>query len=196
MFVWQPENDDINDNLGDYWKSIVEHLKSPVRHSLESFVLQEDHDTIRVFREALRGPPGRQSALGVLLEPDFWTSASANLPHNTNTRKALGLQDRARFITNWDAHGKMQLPPHYWLEYMKCLNQRRLDMTDILHASAMRDAEAHDSNFASFYWNTTQNASKEKHRSACPGIAGCITPGGECMLLLRIECERERVAHH
>lgn len=108
-------------------------------------------------------------------------SASSNLPHNKNPRLKLGLQDRARFTTNWDAHGKMHIPPHYWLEYMRCCNQRQLDVVDILHASAMRDAEAHDSSFSSFYWNTSQNASKEKHRSAVPGIAGCITPGGECV---------------
>jgi len=57
-----------------------------------------------------------------------------------------------------------------------------MDLLEILHASAARDAETHDSNFSSFFWNISQNASKEKHRSACPGIAGCITPGGEFFL--------------
>jgi hypothetical protein len=52
-------------------------------------------------------------------------------------------------------------------------------MCDILHIAAARDAEAHDSNFASFFWNISQNVSKEKHRMATPGIAGCISPGGE-----------------
>ncbi|KAI2506741.1 pyrimidine dimer repair by nucleotide-excision repair [Fragilaria crotonensis] len=76
-------------------------------------------------------------------------------------------------------HGKKQVPPHFWLEYMNCNNQRILDLIDILHASAARDAETHDSYFASFYWNISQNASKEKHRTATPGIAGCVTPGGD-----------------
>ena len=62
---------------------------------------------------------------------------------------------------------------------MNCNNQRILDLIDILHASAARDAETHDSYFASFYWNISQNASKEKHRTATPGIAGCVTPGGD-----------------
>ncbi len=48
-----------------------------------------------------------------------------------------------------------------------------------LHASAARDAECHDSNFASFFWNISQNISREKHRGASPGIASCITPGGD-----------------
>lgn len=46
----------------------------------------------------------------------------------------------------------------------------------------MRDAEAHDSSFSNFYWNLSQNASKEKHKSACAGIAGCVTPGGDFFL--------------
>jgi hypothetical protein len=56
MFVWQPTKDkngnaDIADDLGTYWEALVKHLKSPVRHSLEAFILQVDHDIIRVFRE-------------------------------------------------------------------------------------------------------------------------------------------------
>lgn len=46
LFVWREEE---GNDLGEYWKLLVEHLKSPVRHSLEAFVLQEDHDIIRKF---------------------------------------------------------------------------------------------------------------------------------------------------
>lgn len=72
MFVWQPDDGDVHDDLGEYWKEIVQYLQSPVRHSLQSFILNDDHDIIRVFREALRGPPGRQTARGIMQEPDFW----------------------------------------------------------------------------------------------------------------------------
>ena len=34
MFVWQPDNGRFDDDLGDYWDTIVEYLQSPVRHSL------------------------------------------------------------------------------------------------------------------------------------------------------------------
>ena len=88
----------------------------------------------------------------------------------------------ARPQTNWGPNGKKQVPPHYWLEYLNCENQRILDMIDILHISAARDAESHDSNFSSYFWNLSQNVSKEKHRSKTPGIAGCITPGGDVFL--------------
>lgn len=78
---------------------------------------------------------------------DYPANANANLPHNLNTRAAIGMDEYARPQTKWGAYGKMQVPPHYWLEYQKCINQRQLDMLDILHGSAARDAESHDSNF-------------------------------------------------
>lgn len=112
------------------------------------------------------------------MEPDFWSSTSGDLPHSKQARAKLGIEDRARPITNWGPYGKKQVPPHYWLEYMNCLNHRQLDFLDILHASAARDAESHDSSFASFVWNISQSATREKHRTACPGISGCVTPGG------------------
>jgi hypothetical protein len=82
-------------------------------------------------------------------------------------------------MTKWGPYGQRQVPPNYWVEYINCQSQRSLDMIDILHASAARDAESHDTNFSSFFWNISQNVSKEKHRSAVAGIASCVTPGGE-----------------
>ena len=174
MFVWRPENDEFTDDLGEYWEEIVKHLKSPVRHSLDAFMLDDDHEVIRVFREALNGPPGRMSKRGFFLAPDFWTSASANLPHNVNTRKNLGLADKARWITNWGAYGLKQVPPSMWLEYLNCCSQRSLDMIDVLHASGIRDAESHDGLFCGYFWNLSQNVSKEKHRAAVSN--GLIEP--------------------
>jgi len=182
MLVWQPDDDDVHDDLGFYWEAIVRYLKSPVRHSLEAFILNDDHEIIRRFREALNGPAGRRTKSACMQEVDFWASNNANLPHNKNSRAALGLKDRARYLTNWGPYGEKQIPPHYWLEYINCCNQRQVDMLDILHASALRDAESHDSNFTSFYWNISQNVTKEKHRTATSGIAGCVTPGGDVLL--------------
>ncbi|OEU08217.1 hypothetical protein FRACYDRAFT_212855 [Fragilariopsis cylindrus CCMP1102] len=183
MLVWQPDDkNDINDDLGDYFEIIVRHLEYKVKHSLEAFVLEDDHDVIRVFREALRGPPGRETKRQEFQAGDFWTSASANLKHNKICRARSGIDEGARYITNWKPHGGKHVPPHYWLEYLNMQQQRSLDMMDVLHASAARDAEAHDSNHSSFTWNISQNVSKEKHRSAMPGTASCITPGGDLFL--------------
>jgi len=179
MFVWRPEGGKIDDDLGKYWVQLVKELKSPVQHSLDSFLLEDDHDTVRTFREALNGPPGRQSKRSFFMEPDFWTSTSANLPHNKNTRKALGLKDKARWLINWGPFGQKQIPLSFWLEYWNVCDQRVLDMLEILYAAAIRDAESHDPLYSNYFWNMSQNASKEKHRTACPGIASCITPGGD-----------------
>ncbi len=137
---------------GDYFEAIVMYLRSPVRHSLEAFLLNDDHDIIRRFREALNGPPGRITKTANFLEPDYWTSGNANLPHNKNARAGVGMKDKARPQTEWEAFGVKHIPPHYWLEYINCNNLRIIDLLDILHVSALRDAESHDSNFASFYW--------------------------------------------
>jgi len=113
-------------------------LRAPVRHSLEAFLLNDDHDDIRHYREGLNGPLGRKTKVANFQEPDFWTSSNANLPHNKNSRKALGIEDTARPQTSWEAFGKKQVPPHYWLEYINCNNSRIIDFLDILHISALR----------------------------------------------------------
>ena len=55
-------------------------------------------------------------------------------------------------------------------------------MLEILHAASARDAFSKDANYSNHCWNISQNVSKEKHRSAVPGIASCITPGGESFM--------------
>ena len=86
---------------------------------------------------------------GINQAPDFWNKAAgnANLPHNVNTRKGIGMDQLSRTQTKWEPFGGMHVPPHWWLEYLKCNSQRCLDLLEILHASAARDAECKDSNF-------------------------------------------------
>ena len=57
-----------------------------------------------------------------------------------------------------------------------------MDLMDILYASSIRDAECHDPLFSAFSWNFTQNAGRESHRGAIPGVAGCLTPGGDFLV--------------
>jgi len=66
---------------------------------------------------------------------------------------------------------------------LDCENQRLLDKIDILHISAARDAELYHINFCCLLSDLSQNVRKEKHRSKTPGIAGCITAGGDVFLL-------------
>jgi hypothetical protein len=69
-----------------------------------------------------------------------------------------------------------------------------MDFLETFYASSIRDAECHDPLFSSFSWNCTQNVGREGHRSATPGIAGCLTPGGDFFIPHRgrplLGCER------
>ena len=194
MFVWKPD-DSANhmDNLGIYWQALIEFLQSPVKHSLEAFLMDLDHDNIRVLREALHGPPGRHTKRSVFQEPDFLSSGRGDVKHNVIAREKLGIELMARANVGGAARGQKKIPPHYWLEYIDTFQQRELDMLDILHTSAARDAETHDSNFSSFFWNISQNVSKEKHRSKVPGIAGCISPG-KSTLIADLSSSGQRIA--
>lgn len=126
----------------------------------------------------MRGPAGRVSKRAVFLQPDFWASTSANLKYSVIARDRSGIDEMARTLTSWGAHGKKQVPPQYWLEFVDLQHQRAVDMLEVLHISAARDAESHDSCFSSHFWNISQNIGKEKHRGAVAGVAGCVTPGG------------------
>ena len=152
-----------------------------------------DHDNIRVFREALRGPPGRHTKRQWFQEQDFYSSGNANVKHNTTVRAKIGMHEDLRATTSSGPFGRKQIPPHYWLEYLDCQEQRVTDMLDILHASAARDAECHDSHHSSHFWNISQNVSKEKHRSKVPGIAGCISPG-KSTLIADLSSSGQRIA--
>ena len=81
-----------------------------------------------------------------------------------------------------------------WLPWLNCKESRIIDFLDILYASSIRDAECHDPLFSSFSWNISQNAGRESHRTATPGVAGCLTPGGDFFVTHRgrplLGCER------
>lgn len=125
MFVWQPRDPtNYTDDLGDYWQAIFKYLQSPVKHSLESFILDDDHDNIRVFREALRGPSGRHTKRSVFQEPDFYTSGNQNVKHNVICRKKSGMDLHARPNVQAGPCGAKQIPPHCWLEYFDTMTQR------------------------------------------------------------------------
>ena len=83
MFVWQslqqPQRGHFDtDDLGDYWEGVVKYLKTPLRYSLDAFVLESDHPIVRAFRESLAGVADNEAKL------------------------------------------KIDVPPHYWLEYLNC----------------------------------------------------------------------------
>eukprot|EP00519_Triparma_laevis_P015236 CAMPEP_0182492916 /NCGR_PEP_ID=MMETSP1321-20130603/1957_1 /TAXON_ID=91990 /ORGANISM="Bolidomonas sp., Strain RCC1657" /LENGTH=558 /DNA_ID=CAMNT_0024695551 /DNA_START=172 /DNA_END=1848 /DNA_ORIENTATION=- len=145
------KTDDDKDDLGVYYEKLVRHLEEPVKHPLEAFILNMDHEVIRRFREALLSGPGRFSHMSRIAEAPFWDSTTnSNLPHNVTTRRDSGMEQKARFATSWDVGGKHKIPHHWWNEYIRINGQREKDCLEILCISAMRDAEAHDANWSSF----------------------------------------------
>ena len=140
LLVYKTDNP--NDDLGEYYSCLVEHLKSPVKHSLEAFILDEDHEIIRRFREALLSGAGRLEVLHSALEADFWeANNNKDLAHNKCVRRDSDFEPKARFTTSWGTNGFFKVPHHWWAELIATEGGRRKDMLDILPMSSMRDAE-------------------------------------------------------
>ena len=56
------------------------------------------------------------------------------------------MEERAHMLTLWWLLERNCILLHYWLEYVDLLDQQWVDLLEILHALALRDAECHDSN--------------------------------------------------
>ncbi|VEU41203.1 unnamed protein product [Pseudo-nitzschia multistriata] len=183
LFIWR--SDDPDDDLGEYFQEILDHLKSPLLHSMEAFLLPDSHDRIRSFREALRSGPGLMVKRDRAKELDFWEweiSRVKDLSAHKIYREKIGLADRSRWLTGWDTRGRKQLAPTLWPELFDCWNMRRLDMIDCFAAASIRDAISRDPLHHSFSWDLSQNVTRTTFRSATVGVSGCVTPGGELLL--------------
>jgi hypothetical protein len=102
----------------------MQYLESNVKHSLEAFTLPVDHYQVRTFREALLGTPSLKSFRAESSIPD--SSSAANSVENSPL--LLGIDDDKRVGMNGGAPWKKKVPPHYWLEYLKCKSELS-DMT-------------------------------------------------------------------
>ena len=139
LFIWR--SDDPDDDLGEYFQELLDHLKSPLLHSMEAFLLPDTHDRIRSFREALRSGPGLLVKRDRAKELDFWDwelSRVKDLSAHVVYREKIGLADRARWLTGWQTRGRKALAPSLWPELFDCWNMRRLDMIDCYAASASK----------------------------------------------------------
>jgi hypothetical protein len=107
LFIWR--SDDPDDDLGEYFQEILNHLKAPLLHSMEAFLLPDSHDRIRSFREALRSGPGLMVKRERAKELDFWEweiSRVKDLSAHKIFREKIGLADRSRWLTGWDTRGR------------------------------------------------------------------------------------------
>ena len=183
LFIWR--SDDPDDDLGEYFQEILDHLKTPLLHSMEAFLLPDSHDRIRSFREALRSGPGLMVKRDRAKELDFWEweiSRVKDLSAHKIFREKIGLADRSRWLTGWNTRGRKELAPTLWPELFDCWNMRRLDMIDCFAGAAIRDATSRDPLHHSFSWDLSQNVTRAPFRTATVGVSGCVTPGGELLL--------------
>lgn len=183
LFVWR--SDDPADDLGDYFQLIMDHLKTPLLHSMEAFLLPPTHDRIRCFREALRSGPGLMVAKERAKELDFFDwelSGVKDLAHHLNYRKLTGIDERSRWLTQWNTRGRKQVAPGVWPELVAMWNMRRCDLIDAFSATVVRDAVSRDPLHHSFTWDLSQNVHRTSVRTPTVGVSGCVTPGGELLL--------------
>lgn len=183
LFVWR--SDDPADNLGEYIQLIMDHLKTPLLHSMEAFLLPETDDRIRRFREALRSGGGQMVAREREKEKDFFDfplSGVKDLAYHLNYREKYGINERSRCFTKWDTGGRKKSPPNFCPELMAMWNMRRLDLIDCFSATLVRDAISRDPNHHSVTWDLSQNVHRTNVRESNAGTSGCVTPGGELLL--------------
>lgn len=143
LFIWR--SDDPNDDLGDYFEEILDHLKTPLLHPMAAFLLPDTHDRIRCFREALRSGAGLMVKRERAKEPDFWDWELSNvqdLPRHMVFREKNGIEERSRWLTGWDTRGRKSLAPGLWPELFDCWNMRRLDMIDCFGAASCKCDDA------------------------------------------------------
>ncbi|CAJ1936311.1 unnamed protein product [Cylindrotheca closterium] len=186
LFIWR--SDEPDDDLGEYFQEILDHLKTPLLHSMDAFLLPDTHDRIRCFREALRSGPGLMVKRERAKEEDFWDwdkSKVKDLAVHRVFREANGLAERSRWLTGWGTLGRKSLAPGLWPELVHCWNHRRLDLIDCFSGAAVRDAISRDPMHHAFTWDLSQNVTRAPFRSATCGVSGCVTPGGELLLPYR-----------
>eukprot|EP00977_Amphora_coffeiformis_P008978 scaffold2033_cov164-Amphora_coffeaeformis.AAC.17 len=183
LYIWRSDNPE--DDLGEYFQEIIDHLKTPLLHSMDAFLLKDNHDRIRCFREALRSGPGLLVHRDRAKELDFWDwnlSRVKDLTLHKVFREQIGLEEKSRWLTGWDTRGRKCIAPGLWPELVDCWNMRRLDMVDCFAGAAIRDAISRDPLHHSFTWDLSQNVTRAPFRSATVGVSGCVTPGGEIIM--------------
>jgi hypothetical protein len=81
---------------------------------MDAFLLDETHDRIRCFREALRSGPGLLVKRYRAKELNFWDFEEARIKDVTchyAFREANGIDEKSRWLTGWDTRGRKLLAP-------------------------------------------------------------------------------------
>ena len=189
MLIWDPAHFPAGVDVEKLWHELVHFLRCPLKYDIDSFLLADENDRIHRFRDALRGPLGRLTAMS-RQGGDWWhENANRDTEHTkafraAATKEAKGgnmlntpAEEMARPITGWGPQQQLSLASdRWWVELAGTFSQRQLDLCDCFGLKAAEvglDALHH-----SLWWNISQNVGRTDP-IPLPGITGCITPGGE-----------------
>ena len=191
MFVYKPEEFEeefAGQDIGELWVELMEILQDPVVYSLTSFLPKSTDARVRRFREVLRGPVGAKTKHAKARANNYALGISKNWNYATQVRSGKGkygkqkkymLNADARPWTNWGKDGKMShIMYNAWPELLDMCEQRKRDMLDIFAGASANLMPPRDALHNGFFWDISQNVHMASLKSATPGIAGCLTPGG------------------
>lgn len=113
---------------------------------------------------------------------DWELSGVKDLAHHLNYRRLTGIEERSRWLTQWNTRGRKSIAPGIWPELVAMWNMRRRDLIDSFAATTVRDGVSRDPLHHSFTWDLSQNVHRTSVRTPTVGVSGCVTPGGELLL--------------
>eukprot|EP00930_Biecheleria_cincta_P021338 TRINITY_DN1583_c0_g1_i3.p1 TRINITY_DN1583_c0_g1~~TRINITY_DN1583_c0_g1_i3.p1 ORF type:complete len:1977 (-),score=328.37 TRINITY_DN1583_c0_g1_i3:362-5602(-) len=177
MFVWHESEG--GTDLGHSWEELVRLLENPVRYGLSEFLLADDDERVRRFREVLRGPLGRRAEeeTANLDGGDWWSSRSKGLARAKEYHKKYGHSPEVRSLTGWGKNGHFKCNPVMWPELLAVFDSRQRDLMESFVAECAGEERSRDPAHSNYVWDISQSVGIASPYSK-PGVTGCLTPGG------------------
>ncbi|CAE8594810.1 unnamed protein product [Polarella glacialis] len=187
MFVWHKSEG--GSELGPLWEELVRFMQHPVRYSLPNFLLPDDDERVRRFRDVLRGPLGRraQQTNAAEWKGDWWESNCKDAQRAKDYHTVIGQEPDRRPITGWGRDGLRKGHPSLWPEMLSIFDSRQCDLIEAFAAECADEEHPRDPLHSSYVWDISQNVGITPSYSK-PGCTGCITPGGWLLIPDRGRC--------
>ncbi|CAE8677271.1 unnamed protein product, partial [Polarella glacialis] len=187
MFVWHKSEG--GSELGPLWEELVGFMQHPVRYSLPNFLLPDDDERVRRFRDVLRGPLGRRAQQTNAAEwnGDWWESNCKDAQRAKDYHTVIGKEPDRRPITGWGRQGLRKGHPSLWPEMLSTFDSRQCDLIEAFTAECADEEHPRDPLHSSYVWDISQNVGITSSYST-PGVSGCITPGGWLLIPDRGRC--------
>jgi hypothetical protein len=166
-------------SVSGLWEELVRLLEVPLRYGLSEFLLPDDDERVRRFREVLRGPLGRRAKeeRANLGEGDWWNSSSKSVTRAKNYHERFGHSPEVRTLTGWGKNGHFKINPTLWPELVSVFDSRQRDLMEGFVAECAGEGRARDPVHSSYVWDISQSVGIASPYSK-PGVSGCLTPGG------------------